>query len=432
MPYVEGESLRARLARQGELPVHDAVKILIEVTDALAYAHGRGVVHRDIKPDNVLLSGRHALVTDFGVAKAVSEATGRQQLTTAGVALGTPAYMAPEQATADPGIDHRADIYALGVMGYELIAGRPPFIGRTSAGGPGGAGDAAAAAARRAAADLPARARGGPDEVPGETAGRSLAVGRRAARPARAAPHTQRRHDADDDPAPGSRGAGCPPETVAEVGRRGGDARRPRGRSRLLRHPPAARGAAGPPGAAHAGPGYGDRPRALARRRVRRLCGGATGADPAVCAAGGRRNARGTHAGGRRVRPRAPVVARRPAAPLRVGARPRGHTCPRRPLEAHHGLGARRLGGRQLVAGRALDRLRPWRLGVRPPAGAQHRPGRGPAARGPLLRLVPRRAPARLRLGQPQLHEQRGVRQSRREQRVARARRRRRSAPGHR
>jgi Tol biopolymer transport system component len=132
MPYVEGESLRGRLARYGELPVHDAVKILIEVTDALAYAHGRGVVHRDIKPDNVLLSGRHALVTDFGVAKAVSEATGRQQLTTAGVALGTPAYMAPEQATADPGIDHRADLYAVGVLGYELLAGHPPFTGRTA------------------------------------------------------------------------------------------------------------------------------------------------------------------------------------------------------------------------------------------------------------------------------------------------------------
>ena len=126
MPYVEGESLRARLARRGELPVHDAVRILIEVTDALAYAHEHGVVHRDVKPDNVMLSGRHALVTDFGVAKAVSEATGRQQLTTAGVALGTPAYMAPEQATADPGMDHRVDLYALGVMGYELdrLAGR--------------------------------------------------------------------------------------------------------------------------------------------------------------------------------------------------------------------------------------------------------------------------------------------------------------------
>ena len=132
MPYVEGESLRGRLARQGELPIHEAVKILAEVCDALAYAHARGVVHRDIKPDNVLLSGRHALVTDFGVAKALSEATGRQQLTTAGVALGTPAYMAPEQAAAEPNIDHRVDIYALGVLGYELVSGRPPFTGRTA------------------------------------------------------------------------------------------------------------------------------------------------------------------------------------------------------------------------------------------------------------------------------------------------------------
>jgi len=132
MPYVEGESLRERLARGGELPVQEAVKLLVEVTDALAYAHARGVVHRDIKPDNVLLSGRHALLTDFGVAKAVSEATGRQQLTTAGVALGTPAYMAPEQASADPHVDHRADLYAVGVLGYELLAGRPPFTGATS------------------------------------------------------------------------------------------------------------------------------------------------------------------------------------------------------------------------------------------------------------------------------------------------------------
>jgi eukaryotic-like serine/threonine-protein kinase len=130
MPYIEGESLRGRLARRGELPVHDAVKILIEIVDALAYAHEHGVVHRDVKPDNVLLSGRHALVTDFGVAKAVSEATGRQQLTTEGVALGTPNYMAPEQAIADPGIDHRADIYAVGIVGYELIVGHPPFAGR--------------------------------------------------------------------------------------------------------------------------------------------------------------------------------------------------------------------------------------------------------------------------------------------------------------
>ena len=131
MPYIEGESLREKLAKEGELPVGDAVRILKEVVDALAEAHSRGVVHRDIKPDNVILRGRHALVTDFGVAKAVSEATGRQKLTTAGVALGTPAYMAPEQAAADPHIDHRADIYAVGAVAYELLTGRPPFTGTT-------------------------------------------------------------------------------------------------------------------------------------------------------------------------------------------------------------------------------------------------------------------------------------------------------------
>jgi len=131
MPYVEGETLRAKLAREGELPTGDAIRILREMVDALAYAHARGVVHRDVKPENVMLSGRHALVMDFGVAKAVSEATGRQSLTTVGVALGTPAYMAPEQATADPHVDHRADLYAVGVIGYELLTGRPPFTGNT-------------------------------------------------------------------------------------------------------------------------------------------------------------------------------------------------------------------------------------------------------------------------------------------------------------
>ena len=133
MPFVDGHNLRHRLTHQGVLPISDAVRITAEVADALAYAHGQGVVHRDIKPDNVLISGRHALVTDFGVAKAVSEATGRHQLTTAGVALGTPAYMAPEQAAADPQLDHRVDIYALGVLGYELLTGRPPFTGDSSA-----------------------------------------------------------------------------------------------------------------------------------------------------------------------------------------------------------------------------------------------------------------------------------------------------------
>ena len=132
MPYVEGESLRDRLARGGELPIPDAVRILMEVADALSHAHAHGVVHRDIKPDNVMLLGRHAVVTDFGVAKAVTQATGRQILTSTGVALGTPAYMAPEQATADPHQDHRVDIYALGVLGYELLTGRAPFSATTA------------------------------------------------------------------------------------------------------------------------------------------------------------------------------------------------------------------------------------------------------------------------------------------------------------
>ena len=131
MLYVEGQSLRDRINREGELPLQDAVRLLAEVADALAYAHDHGVVHRDIKPDNVMLSGRHALVADFGVAKAVSEATGRNTITTLGVAVGTPTYMSPEQAAADPHIDHRSDIYAVGVMAYELLAGRPPFTGAT-------------------------------------------------------------------------------------------------------------------------------------------------------------------------------------------------------------------------------------------------------------------------------------------------------------
>jgi tetratricopeptide (TPR) repeat protein len=131
MPFVEGESLRKKLDRERELPVPDALRLLREVADALAFAHQNGVVHRDIKPDNVLVSGRHALVADFGVSKALSSATGEDKVTTLGVALGTPAYMAPEQATADGAIDHRADIYALGILGYELLTGRPPFVGTT-------------------------------------------------------------------------------------------------------------------------------------------------------------------------------------------------------------------------------------------------------------------------------------------------------------
>jgi TolB-like protein len=131
MPFVEGESLRAKLEREGALPIGDAVRILREVADALASAHAHGIVHRDIKPDNVMLSGRHAVVTDFGVAKAVSDAGG-QQLTTVGVAVGTPHYMAPEQAMGESQIDHRADIYAMGVLAYEMLTGKPPFAGKTS------------------------------------------------------------------------------------------------------------------------------------------------------------------------------------------------------------------------------------------------------------------------------------------------------------
>ena len=133
MPFVEGESLRARLARHGELPVSDAIRILREIAAALAYAHERGIVHRDIKPDNILLSGGSAMVTDFGVAKALSASSNADHggVTSLGIALGTPAYMAPEQATADPAIDHRADVYAFGVLAYELLTGQPPFVGRT-------------------------------------------------------------------------------------------------------------------------------------------------------------------------------------------------------------------------------------------------------------------------------------------------------------
>ncbi|HEU5260093.1 MAG TPA: protein kinase [Gemmatimonadales bacterium] len=128
MPLVEGESLRTRLSREGKLPVREAVRALREVADALAYAHARGVVHRDIKPDNVLVTDQHAVVTDFGVAKALSGSAGHSGLTSVGLALGTPAYMAPEQAAGDPRVDHRVDIYALGAMAYEMLAARPVFI----------------------------------------------------------------------------------------------------------------------------------------------------------------------------------------------------------------------------------------------------------------------------------------------------------------
>jgi eukaryotic-like serine/threonine-protein kinase len=134
MPFVEGESLRGRLARSDALPITEVVSILKDVARALAFAHEHNVAHRDIKPDNILLSGGSATVADFGIAKAVSAArddSRGETLTQMGTSLGTPAYMAPEQAAADPSTDHRADIYSFGCVAYELLAGRPPFIEKT-------------------------------------------------------------------------------------------------------------------------------------------------------------------------------------------------------------------------------------------------------------------------------------------------------------
>jgi tRNA A-37 threonylcarbamoyl transferase component Bud32/tetratricopeptide (TPR) repeat protein len=132
MPLVTGESLRQKLTKSGELPVNEVVRIMRDMLSALSYAHEQGVVHRDIKPDNVLLTKHHALVTDFGVAKALSAATNPgSSLTSLGVALGTPAYMSPEQAAADPNTDHRADIYAVGATAYEMLTGRQLFSGRS-------------------------------------------------------------------------------------------------------------------------------------------------------------------------------------------------------------------------------------------------------------------------------------------------------------
>ena len=126
MPYVEGETLRQRLQHAGALPVSEALRILGYVARALAYAHRRGVIHRDVKPENVLISQENVFLADFGVAKPV-DAAANQYLTTGGLVVGTPTYMAPEQAAADPATDHRADIYAFGILAYELLAGEPPF-----------------------------------------------------------------------------------------------------------------------------------------------------------------------------------------------------------------------------------------------------------------------------------------------------------------
>ena len=137
MPFIPGESLRSRLNR-GPLSLREATSVLKDVARALAYAHDRGIIHRDVKPDNILLAGEAATVTDFGVAKAISASRKsdvplpKGSMTGEGISLGTPTYMSPEQAVADPDVKHTADIYALGVVGYEMLVGTPPFQGRST------------------------------------------------------------------------------------------------------------------------------------------------------------------------------------------------------------------------------------------------------------------------------------------------------------
>jgi serine/threonine-protein kinase len=128
MPLVTGETLRHRLDREKQLPIDDAISIAREVADALGYAHGLGVIHRDIKPENILLRDGHALVADFGIALAVQTAGGAR-MTQTGLSLGTPQYMSPEQAMGERTIDGRSDVYALGAVTYEMLAGEPPFTG---------------------------------------------------------------------------------------------------------------------------------------------------------------------------------------------------------------------------------------------------------------------------------------------------------------
>jgi serine/threonine-protein kinase len=130
MPFVEGESLRGRLTRERQLPLDDALQVAREVADALSYAHSRGVIHRDIKPENILLESGHAVVADFGIARAV-DAAGGAQLTETGLAIGTPAYMSPEQAAGQRDLDGRSDLYGLACVLYEMLAGQPPFSGPT-------------------------------------------------------------------------------------------------------------------------------------------------------------------------------------------------------------------------------------------------------------------------------------------------------------
>jgi serine/threonine protein kinase len=133
MPFISGESLRERMDRERLMPIDESIGILREIAGALAYAHEQGVIHRDVKPENILLQDGHAILADFGIASALAlpGETAHTRLTRTGMTLGTVGYMAPEQSFGDP-VDHRADIYALGVLGHEMLAGSPPFTGATT------------------------------------------------------------------------------------------------------------------------------------------------------------------------------------------------------------------------------------------------------------------------------------------------------------
>ncbi|MGH7720288.1 MAG: serine/threonine-protein kinase, partial [Gemmatimonadaceae bacterium] len=166
MPFVSGESLSDRLRKQRQLPIKEALRITREVADALHYAHAKDIIHRDIKPANILLSGAHAMVTDFGIARAIHASGGEQweTLTESGVALGTPAYMSPEQTAGERELDARSDIYSLGCMLFEMLTGEPPFAGP----------DGAVMLGRRFS-DPPPSARAARDDVP-EVVDRALMV----------------------------------------------------------------------------------------------------------------------------------------------------------------------------------------------------------------------------------------------------------------
>jgi serine/threonine-protein kinase len=133
MPYITAESLRARMIREQTLSLPDALNVAIEVAEALDYAHRQGIVHRDIKPENILLADNHAIISDFGIARALARAGEGERLTAMGMSVGTPGYMSPEQAAGELDVDGRADTYALGCVLYEMVAGAPPFTGKTAA-----------------------------------------------------------------------------------------------------------------------------------------------------------------------------------------------------------------------------------------------------------------------------------------------------------